>query len=334
MQNTLQIHTFSDFSDQKLLSDWHSLWLSVPQAQVFLHPGYQKAWWECEGQGDLRILAIYEADALVGLAPLFRAPDAAEWQIVGAVDLSDYLDFLVLPDQVENVSGSLLEHWQTEMQLPLRLECLREDSFCLTHLSPVLAEKQLDFTKTQSEVCPTIALPSTWPEFLANLPATSAKNFSRLLREIGEEDEISYRLLDSAEAIMSAMPVFVELHQKSGPEKKAFWSPSRERFFTQIASELAPDHLIKLLFLDVNGTPAAALVFFELRGEYQIYNSGFDAYSFGYLGVGNAIILHSIKLAIESKHLAYDFLRGNEGYKYLFGAVDKPLYNLRIPSLS
>lgn len=78
----------------------------------------------------------------------------------------------------------------------------------------------------------------------------------------------------------------------------------------------------------VDGLPAASLFVFDYQNQYLLYNSGYDAYRFGHLGVGNALILHTIREAIEAGKSRYDFMRGDESYKFLFGAKPEPVMDI------
>jgi len=93
---------------------------------------------------------------------------------------------------------------------------------------------------------------------------------------------------------------------------------------------LAEKKWLKLYFLDVDGQPGASMILFDYHQQILAYNSGFDAYRYGHLGVGNAIILHSIKHAIELGKIRYDFMRGEEPYKFAFGAKAEPLFDMTL----
>lgn len=47
-------------------------------------------------------------------------------------------------------------------------------------------------------------------------------------------------------------------------------------------------------------------------------------------GPGTALFVHVIRRCIEENYSVYDFLRGQEDYKYKWGDTDVPLYKLDI----
>ncbi len=58
---------------------------------------------------------------------------------------------------------------------------------------------------------------------------------------------------------------------------------------------------------------------FVYRDRYHLYNSGYDPEYAGY-SPGIAAAVHAMQDAIEEKAIAFDFLSGDEPYKYQLGA--------------
>ena len=63
--------------------------------------------------------------------------------------------------------------------------------------------------------------------------------------------------------------------------------------------------------------------------EWWLYNSGYDP-SYSFYSVGLLLKAQSIHWAIEQGKKKYDFLRGNERYKYDLGAKNLRLYRIEI----
>ena len=60
-----------------------------------------------------------------------------------------------------------------------------------------------------------------------------------------------------------------------------------------------------------------------------MYNSGLLPEQFGHLSTGIVLLTYLIEHAIESGHFVFDFLRGNETYKYRMGAHDTRVFKLK-----
>jgi CelD/BcsL family acetyltransferase involved in cellulose biosynthesis len=101
-------------------------------------------------------------------------------------------------------------------------------------------------------------------------------------------------------------------------------------FFKAVVVELAQAGWLKLFFIEINGIKAAALLCFDYSNEFLVYNSGYDPEQFADLSPGNVLVSYSIQEAIRLGRRRYDFLRGDEVYKFRFGAEAEPVYDLHI----
>ncbi|MCU0476705.1 MAG: GNAT family N-acetyltransferase, partial [Anaerolineae bacterium] len=67
---------------------------------------------------------------------------------------------------------------------------------------------------------------------------------------------------------------------------------------------------------------------FVYGGRVMVYNSGLNP-AHAPLSPGIVLLCHLIRWAAENGMTAFDFLRGNEEYKYRMGGIDQPLYMLK-----
>jgi CelD/BcsL family acetyltransferase involved in cellulose biosynthesis len=73
---------------------------------------------------------------------------------------------------------------------------------------------------------------------------------------------------------------------------------------------------------------------FDYGGHILVYNSGLLPEEYGHLSLGIVLLCYNIRHAIENKRKVFDFLRGNEVYKYRMGAKDNPVFMLRAARLN
>lgn len=323
-------------SQEKLLErqdEWSELVKRSSSQTVFMQPAYQLAWMNAFTTSQQRLLRGFtnQQDELVGVLSLFGETEK-NLRIVGAVDLSDYLDLVVEPTQAEKVYQQIvafLSHEVADWQI-LKLESLSKNSVTLNIFAELAREQKWRVIQSQQTVCPVITLPKTWDAYIQKLDSKRRKDFRRQLRDLGSDNNITYRCLEKPVDVKTAMPMFIELHKKSEPDKQTFWTPAREKFFIEMATALAEKNWVKLYFLDVDDEPAATVLLFDYHNQFLAYNAGFDAYRFGYLSVGNALLLHCIKDAIDVGRTRFDFMRGDEPYKFGFAAEAEPLFDLII----
>jgi CelD/BcsL family acetyltransferase involved in cellulose biosynthesis len=79
---------------------------------------------------------------------------------------------------------------------------------------------------------------------------------------------------------------------------------------------------LKLAFLEINDKKAAAYLNFDYLDRVWVYNSGLD-WSFNELSPGWVLLGYLLRWANENHRAAFDFMRGDEDYKYRFGAIDR-----------
>jgi hypothetical protein len=82
-------------------------------------------------------------------------------------------------------------------------------------------------------------------------------------------------------------------------------------------------------FLVINGTPSAAYCDFDYNQKILVYNSGLLPHENSHLSAGIVLLCYDIRDAIDKKRSVFDFLRGNETYKYRMGAIDTQVFKLK-----
>jgi CelD/BcsL family acetyltransferase involved in cellulose biosynthesis len=320
-----------------LAHEWDDLLVRVGRAPIFMHYTYQRTWWQYLGNNDLVLMAIHKDDGqLVGLAPLFgRVNEAGQRELtfVGYVDVSDYLDLLVDKDLAPDVHQVLLDCLDRDDELTwdkLYLCSLPHYSDTHTQLTKAAQDRGWRVAVSQQDVCPVIALADSWNSYLAGINKKQRHEIRRKMRKIEAAAEVRWYVVDSMDGLAEAMAAFIDLHQKSTRDKRDFWSDEMISFFEAVVVELAQAGWLKLFFIEINGIKAAALLCFDYSNEFLVYNSGYDPEQFADLSPGNVLVSYSIQEAIRLGRRRYDFLRGDEVYKFRFGAEAEPVYDLHI----
>jgi len=166
-----------------------------------------------------------------------------------------------------------------------------------------------------------IDLPATWDEYLMMLSKRQRHEVRRKLRKADAEVETRFFVVGPDQDLQEAMETFIELHQKSTPEKDQFMDPQMQGFFFDVAQVLQRQGWLQLCFVEMDGVPAASLLNFDYGDDILVYNSGYDPAQFRH---------RSIEQAIALGRRRFDFLRGDEVYKYRFGAHDTKVRRLLI----
>ena len=320
-----------------LANEWDDLLSRAVNAPFFMRYIYQRTWWQYLGNDDLLLIAFRnEGDQLVGLAPLYGKTNAAgqrELSFVGCVDVSDYLDLIIDRDYVADVHQALLDCLANTADLggdKVYLCSLTHNSITHSQFAETVRALGWSAEVTQQDVCPVITLAASWDEYLAGINKKQRHEIRRKMRKIETETEVNWFVIDSTAGLAEAMDTFIDLHQKSTRDKQDFWNEEMIAFFKAATLELAENGWVKLYFIEVNGIKAATLLCFDTDDEILVYNSGYDPEQFASLSPGNVLVSYTIQDAIRLGRSRYDFLRGDEVYKFRFGAEAEPVYDLHI----
>lgn len=325
--------TVGEASFDTLRESWDALLPSAITPFPFQSIGWAEAWL-CVFGGDAQplLLAIRdEAGALIGIAPFALQQTALgrTVRLMGGDDVTDYLDIIAAERDVPRVWRAVVDYL-----LSIRGQWDAIDLHCLPHWSPshetvaLLLSETLYVRTVQEEVCPVVPLGGSFDAYLRALPKKERHEVKRKARNF-ERDAPSgtLRLLTDRDDALAALPDFFRLHRLSAPDKERFLTPAVEAFFRAMTGAMADAGRLRLSFLDVENEPVAAMFTFAADGRLLVYNSGFDP-AFARISVGMVLTGMVIEDAANSGLALCDFLRGNETYKYRFGASDTPIWRV------
>jgi CelD/BcsL family acetyltransferase involved in cellulose biosynthesis len=275
----------------------------------------------------LEIRQVEDHDGqLVAVLPLYeRAPGV--WTLVGGAEVSDYLDLIALAGRETEAWTALLQSRPATPSL-WELHAVPAASPTVTAL-PTLDPGQT-VTVTVEERCPVLELPDTWETYLARLTSKHRHELTRKLRRLEREaPDARVTCLARRDEIDSRIGDFLNLHRRSRVGKERFMDPLMEGFFRRVAAELADAGGVRLWFLDVPSGPLASFITLEWDGTVGLYNSGFHPGAAAF-SPGLVLLARIVEDAIVRTKRRFDFLRGEERYKYDFEPQAEEVYKVTI----
>jgi CelD/BcsL family acetyltransferase involved in cellulose biosynthesis len=184
----------------------------------------------------------------------------------------------------------------------------------------------------REDVCPVLTLPdgATFDDYLATLGKKQRHEIRRKIRRAEAVGEV--RLTDSA-VPPADLEQFIDLHQKRWGDDGLFAAtPGGEAsrlFFRRLFEEFGADGALRLTFLTVGERRIGAGIHFEDENGYLYYNAGVDPGARD-LSPGVLMVARYIERALAEGRRRLDFLRGDEPYKYEWGAIDEPIQRLLV----
>jgi CelD/BcsL family acetyltransferase involved in cellulose biosynthesis len=180
------------------------------------------------------------------------------------------------------------------------------------------------------ETCPVLALPAAWDDYLAALGKKDRHELRRKLRRAESHPEpLTWRTVNKGPELAAALETFIALHRRSDEAKARFMTPIMVTFFHRLLAAFAPTGWLEVATLYAGDHPVAAYLSFRQAARLLLYNSGYDPRYGGY-SAGFALLVYRIRQAIEEGVQTFDFLRGDERYKYDLGAQDQFIYRVII----
>lgn len=315
----------------RLASVWDDLAHAGMTATPFQFLAYQQAWWTHLGPGELYTIAVRNpAGDLIAIAPFYNLEGVLYFN--GCTQETDYLDLIVRPDHAEAAWNTVVDCLCTNVAGWQAFDLCNVPAHSLTRsiLPRLAANRGFSFVESVHEVCPIIALPGDFETYLETVLDKKQRHELRRKLRRAEGAEARLVIIGPNDNIRQAVDEFLLLLQKSTPEKQAWLNDERRAMFHEVAAASQADNSLQLMFMEVEGQKAAALFNFEYAGRVWVYNSGLDPASFGHLSLGVVLTARAIETAIERGNREFDFLRGNEEYKYRFGAQDTTIYRLQM----
>ena len=184
----------------------------------------------------------------------------------------------------------------------------------------------------REDVCPVVRIPDgvDFEGYLGTLDKKARHEIRRKLRRAEAAGDIA---LVSSDGTTADLEAFIELHQaKWGADGLFPPTPGGELsrvFIRRWFEESGRDGPVRLRFVTVGGRRVAAGITVRDGDREMFYNAGADP-SARDLSPGILFIAEAIRAAIEEGVRSFDFLRGDEPYKYDWGSVDEPIQRLLV----
>jgi CelD/BcsL family acetyltransferase involved in cellulose biosynthesis len=314
--------------------EWNEL-LSISASHVpFLRHEYLTGWWQTLGggewpDGELYVVTARQEDGrLAGIAPLFLTDNRdgePALMLLGSIEISDYLDVLARPEDLPAFLGALLDHLAGPQAPAFRLldwYNLLENTPTLPALQAAAEQRGWQFSQALLQHCPYIPLPGDWETYLASIDKKQRHEIRRKIRR-SEEYYLPVRWYFAQEAasLDQEIDAFLDL-MACDPNKAKFLTPAmRTQMHTAVQAAFKAGWL-QLAFIEVNGEKAAGYLNFDYGNHIWVYNSGLD-FRFYELSLGWVLLGYLLQWANEHQRQYFDFMRGDEEYKYRFGAIDR-----------
>jgi CelD/BcsL family acetyltransferase involved in cellulose biosynthesis len=268
----------------------------------------------------LFVVAAVNGGELVGLAPFYREDSSGCRRLLPVgISVSDYHDVLLDPAFADAGGRAILEaalgalDWER-----WEFEELRADAAALRLAAPPGVEEE----EAPQSACPTLVLCGR--EVAQIVPKTKRRKLNLARNRAARRGTVEVRQADGATA-GEALDHLFRLHGSrwgARGESGVLADPTVQAFHRSAAPALAAEGLLRLFVLTIDGTVAAVQYGLHHGTSSYAYLAGFDP-SFEFESPGVILMAHAIETALGEGARDFHFLRGQEPYKYGWGAVDR-----------
>lgn len=328
---------------EAIATDWENIVQQSDELDLFVSPSWMMPWYQTvmSHRDQPAVVWVKGPDGrLVGVLPLVRrrrylgpVPVTLYESAGDAVVCGDHLglvastrDFAYVYDQVRN--------WlltQVDSGALIRLVALDEGGQFATLMQHDVEKHKVRWRYIMPQIAPRLKLPNSYDAFELLLNSRRRKLIRRNWRHIERDYGITLSCYtnDSA-SLESVLAEWFELHDSlwaSRGQHTALENVRLRQFLQQFCQEAAQRGWLRLYQIRVNQQLVAGTIIFHWQDRAYYYQLAWDP-AFADYGIGELIITHSIRTAIDEGLSLFDFLRGEEQYKFRLRAQPYALIGL------
>ncbi|MEW6379717.1 MAG: GNAT family N-acetyltransferase [bacterium] len=328
---------------QDLRPAWDTILERCASSSIFLTWEWLFTWWVHYQQNRKLFLILFrEKGELQGIAPLFH-----EEEVRGGIRMrtlrflgsdgpacSEFLDLIIAPGYDTEVYQRFGEFLKERSPLWDRI-VLNPLSWGNSEIYRLYRMLNRSYSAELEEAfrCPYIRLPSDWDQFLVRLSRNFRQQIRTSLRKFEQQTEMRY--LSNAQDIFPVPLLVNTLRTLNGQrmERKGIDSTlkisSFHRFLLDVAEHLHRRGWLSCSLIQRDQQIAAIIFNFRYGKKVWYYQAGFLP-EYAHFRPGTLLFAQTIREAIEAGFLEYDFLRGEEEYKYRWGSLNRPVTTFRL----
>ncbi|HQU83306.1 MAG TPA: GNAT family N-acetyltransferase [Pyrinomonadaceae bacterium] len=323
----------------EIREDWENLFRQTNCAP-FLSFEWIAAWYEKLAENrEIYLLKAVENEQVIGILPLclhtkkifgfkFSRLGFLGEEIGGA----DYLDLIASEENKAEIWEKAFEFLREEKDFDsINLENLAQNSASVSILENLCEiDKSFRFKSIISSICPQIDLKSDWENVLSQ--SKRKDNFKRRLKKLEKVGGFEFRSITEKTEISAAFERFAFLHEKRWEKdggSEATGLPQLMDFHRAVVEDLSEKNLVRFDEIWAEGECRASVYGLDNGETFYYYNAGYDL-EWANMSVGMVLIGLSIKAAICRGNKTYDFLRGEETYKFDWSNSQENLVTIKL----
>ncbi len=334
----MQITVISNYDEFLGLEDaWKNVFERCDTDNIFISWEWCSLWWKHFGRNQrLMILVIKDRAETVGIAPLMSAGGnffSLGKPVISFMggELADYIDFLVLRNNKEVI--------MTIMDFLLKfagwglvdLRRIPEYSPNLIAVEECLSGLGCDYVVRKSSTSPAVKITGRWDDYYKSLSKGLRQDIRTTLNKlklIGDVKFVNY----NAYTFKEALDTLFELHGKRQDYKlgqSLFDIQSNRDFFHELALAFIKPGWIDISALKIKDRVISIAFAFRHKEIFYYWVPAFDTEFIKY-SLSKVHIQNLLKSCFEQNYTEFDFMRGDEEYKFKWTNAIHKSYEVKI----
>jgi CelD/BcsL family acetyltransferase involved in cellulose biosynthesis len=244
---------------------------------------------------------------------------------------ADYTGFLCEPDFRLQAAAAFGKNLKTMNWAAIKFESIRASSSDLNRLLGCFPEKDFSIERRSmvdadsgidNSICPYVDLAESWDLYLAGLSSNTRQKLKRLLRKVenGAGIAVAHATADTIDRDIETLLRFWSDRWARQKGAQAQVIEQNLRVMLRLSFNNG-NLLMPVLFSDGTAVGAHGVLVDDEKKVLSFLVGSRDQ-DFGNPQPGLTLHAHTIRHGIDQGFKRYDFLRGNEPYKYSFGSSE------------
>jgi CelD/BcsL family acetyltransferase involved in cellulose biosynthesis len=291
---------------------WQELFDQTPGATPFVSYEWFVALANNLLKTDPEVLLFYRKHGAAGIVPASVSGNVLK--LIGDERVTDLIGMVGAASEQEEVVDLLARH--------ILKNNLRMDLFPLNEHDPLvtgLVRRVPGSVVEKKDACPLLSLANTWDEYLAGLGGKARHELRRKLNKVNGVRIEGVKPADTER--------FFGLMTAADNEKAGFLNEDMRGFFKDVVEAFDRRGWLRMREASIDRRVLGMLLAFGFNERVYLFNMGHNI-ELRSLSPGIVTVALDIRSAIDERYKYYDFLRGDEEYKYRLGAVKR--YTVRV----
>lgn len=318
----------------EIVPGWNAILARSSASTVFSSPEWQLGFLEAFADDlDPAIVVVHDDDGVRGILPMART---RRDRLLSTTELAgerlvagDHLG-LVASDTDHHRVWPAVERWlEEELSRRVRVRLFAmDDNATAAALRRAAVDRGWTMRQAYREIAPRLTLPSSYESFEKSLSPNRRQQLRRKWRRLHKAHPSAMTCQnDERRSLDDVMDDLACLHRRVWNERGrpgVLDEPRMRHFLWKFCHRAHARGWLRLRQLYVEDRLVAGILLFHAGRTASFYQSGWDT-SFKSFSVGDLMMTHSIRSAIEEGMTTFDFLRGHETYKFGYGASPEEL---------